>query len=145
MAWWRHQMETFSSLLAIWRGILRSPVNSPHKGQWHRALMLSLICVLLNGWVNNREAGDLRRNWAHYDVIVMGCLLWVQICQHGNPHIDALVQERHNSSALAMELCLKGMCIWKFLLISMMFAKICCADKIKCLTTSHKIYGHLRD
>ena len=26
---------------------------------------------LINGWVNNREAGDLRRHRAHYDVIVM--------------------------------------------------------------------------
>ena len=25
----------------------------------------------MNGWVNNREAGDLRRYLAHYDVIVM--------------------------------------------------------------------------
>ena len=33
--------------------------------------MFSLICVLINGWVNNREAGDLRRHRAHYDVIVM--------------------------------------------------------------------------
>ena len=31
----------------------------------------SLICVWINGWVNNREAGDLRRYRAHYDVIVM--------------------------------------------------------------------------
>ena len=53
------------------RGIHRSPVNSPHKGQWRGALMFSLICVLINGWVNNREAGDLRRHRAHYDVIVM--------------------------------------------------------------------------
>ena len=30
-----------------------------------------LICVWINGWVNNREAGDLRRYRAHYDVIVM--------------------------------------------------------------------------
>ena len=30
------------------------------------------ICVWINGWVNNREAGDLRRYRAHYDVIVMG-------------------------------------------------------------------------
>ena len=28
------------------RGIHRSPVNSPHKGQWHGALMFSLICAL---------------------------------------------------------------------------------------------------
>ena len=53
------------------RGIHRSPVNSPHKGQWRGALMFSLICVWINGWVNNREAGDLRRYRAHYDVIVM--------------------------------------------------------------------------
>ena len=45
------------------------PVNFPHKGQWRGALMFSLICVWINGWVNNRE--DLRRNRAHYDVTVM--------------------------------------------------------------------------
>ena len=54
---------------------LRSPVNSPHKGQWHGALMFSLICARINGWVNNREADDLRRHQAHCDVIVMGFYL----------------------------------------------------------------------
>ena len=44
---------------------------SPHKGRWHGALMFSLICVWINDWVNDREAGDLRRNRFHYDVIVM--------------------------------------------------------------------------
>ena len=53
------------------RGIHRSPVNSSHKGQWRGALMFSLICVWINDWVNNREAGALRRYRAHYDVIVM--------------------------------------------------------------------------
>ena len=53
------------------RGIHRSPVNSPHKGQWRGALIFSLICVWINGWVNNRETGDLRRYRAHYDVILM--------------------------------------------------------------------------
>ena len=53
------------------RGIHRSPVNSPHKGQWRGALMFSLICVWINGWVNNNEAGDLRRYRAHCDVTVM--------------------------------------------------------------------------
>ena len=33
--------------------------------------MFSLICAWINGWVNNRKAGDLRRHRAHYDVIVM--------------------------------------------------------------------------
>ena len=53
------------------RGIHRSPVNSPHKGQWRGALMFSLICARINGWVNNGEAGDLRRYRAHYGVIIM--------------------------------------------------------------------------
>ena len=53
------------------RGIHRSPVNSTHKGQWRGALMFSLIWVWIKGWVNNREAGDLRRYRAHYDVTVM--------------------------------------------------------------------------
>ena len=63
-AWWCHQMETFSALLAICVG------NSPHKGQSRVALMFSLICVWINGWINNREAGDLRRYRAHHDVTV---------------------------------------------------------------------------
>ena len=53
------------------RGIHRSPVNSPHKGQWHGALMFLWSAPWINGWVNNREAGDLRRHRAHYDVNVM--------------------------------------------------------------------------
>ena len=54
----------------VW-GIHRSPGNSPHKGQWRGALMFSLISAWTNGWVNNREAGDLRRHHTHYDVTVM--------------------------------------------------------------------------
>ena len=53
------------------RGIHRSPVNSPRKGQWRGALMFSLICAWINDWVNNGEAGDLRRYCAHCDVIEM--------------------------------------------------------------------------
>ena len=64
---WKH----FPRYWPFVRGIHRSPVNSPHKGQWRGALMFSLICVWINGWVNNREAGGLRRYCAHYDVIVM--------------------------------------------------------------------------
>ena len=53
------------------REIHQSPVNSPHKEQWRGDLMFSLICASINDWVNNREAADLRRHRAHYDVIVM--------------------------------------------------------------------------
>ena len=58
------------------RGIHWSPVNSPHKSQWRGALMFSLICVWINDWVNNGEAGDLRRYRIHYAVTVM---LWKYI------------------------------------------------------------------
>ena len=70
--WWHHQMETFSALLALCAG--NSPVNGEfpaHKGQWRGALMFSLICAWMNDWVNNREAGDLRRHHAHYDATLM--------------------------------------------------------------------------
>ena len=71
--WWRFQMLTFSALLAICAGnsLHRSPVNSPHKGQWRGASVFSLIWVWINGWVNSREAGNLRRYRAHYDTTVM--------------------------------------------------------------------------
>ena len=79
------------------RGIHRSPVNSPHKGQWRGALMFSL--AWMNDWVNNREAGALIRHLAHYDVTAMShgkwrmyavCFIWyahtllcfVLLCSH---------------------------------------------------------------
>ena len=52
-------------------GHLCGEFTGEFKGQWRGALISSLICVRINGWVNNREAGDLRRHRAHYDVIVM--------------------------------------------------------------------------
>ena len=64
---WKH----FPRYWPFVRGIHRLPVNYPHKGQERRTLMFSLICVWINGWVNNLEAGDLRRYRAHYDVIAM--------------------------------------------------------------------------
>ena len=64
---WKH----FPRIWPFVRGIHRSPVNSPHKGQWRGALMFSLICVWINDWVKNREVGDLRHYCAHNDVMVM--------------------------------------------------------------------------
>ena len=72
--WWRHQMETFSTLLALCAGNSPVPVNSPHKDQLRGALMFSLICAWINARVNNREAGDLRRHRGHYDVNVMNLM-----------------------------------------------------------------------
>ena len=64
---WKH----FQHCWPFVQVIHRSPVNSPHKGQWRGALMFSLICVWTIGWVNNRDAGDLRRYRAHHGVTVM--------------------------------------------------------------------------
>ena len=66
---WKH----FPRYWPFVRGIHRSPVNSPHKGQWRGALVCSLICAWINGWVNNREAADLRRHRTHYNVTAMRC------------------------------------------------------------------------
>ena len=56
---WKH----FPRLLAFCAG--------NHESQWRGALMFTLICARINGSVNNREAGDLRRYRCHYDVTVM--------------------------------------------------------------------------
>ena len=64
-------METFSALLAICAG--NSPVTSefPAQRPVTRSFDVFFGLCLNNGWVNNREAGDLRRHRAHCDVIVM--------------------------------------------------------------------------
>ena len=96
---WKH----FPRYWTFVRGIHRSLVNSPHKGQWLGALMFSLICARINGWVSHREAGDLRRYHAP-DVIVMfrvplmqkfhqfpttlGVYQTRQVCHHSEPTLD---------------------------------------------------------
>ena len=60
---WKH----FPCYWPFVQGIHRSPVNSPHKGQWRGALMFSLICTWINSWVNNHEAGDFH---------MLPCPLW---------------------------------------------------------------------
>ena len=88
LPWWRHEMETFSALLAICAG--NSPVTGEFPAQrpvtW--GLMFSLICAWINGWVNNGEAGDLWRHGAHYDVTVMAILLLAPRAHH--PPSDSL-------------------------------------------------------
>ena len=65
------QWQYFPRYWPFVRAIHRSPVMSPHKDQWRGVLIFSLICAWINNWVNNREAGDLRRHRAHYDVTVV--------------------------------------------------------------------------
>ena len=70
-----HQMETFSALLALCvRNSLVTgefPTQRPVTQSVDVLLCFVLICSGINGQVNNREAGDLGRPRAHYDVIVM--------------------------------------------------------------------------
>ena len=69
--WWRHQMETFSALLAL------CARNSPVPGEFpaQRPVMRSFVVFFdlrpKNGWINNGEAGDLRRYCTQFDVIVL--------------------------------------------------------------------------
>ena len=64
-------MEIFYALLAICAGNSPVPGEFPAQRPATRGFDVSLICVWINGWENNREADDLRRYRAHYDVIVM--------------------------------------------------------------------------
>ena len=70
-SWWRHQMKTFSALLALCAG------NSPNIGEFPSQRPVTqnfdvfFRCARTNGWVNSRDAGDLRRHRTHYDVTVM--------------------------------------------------------------------------
>ena len=64
-------MEAFSALLTI------CARNSPCTGEFPaqrpvtRSFDILFDLRLKNGWVNNHEAGDLRRHHAHYDITVM--------------------------------------------------------------------------
>ena len=81
------------------RGIHRSPVNSPHKGQWRGVLMFSLICAWTNDWVNNHEAGDLRRHRTHYDVTVMS----IDYCDQPHMRCDQkLAQTKYDAFAWSL-------------------------------------------
>ena len=87
-------MESFSALLAICVG------NSPHKGQWHRALMFSLVYTRVNGWVSNGETGDLRPYRAHYDVTVIVVTHLLQCAEYVMFPLEAYVMGKVINSVL---------------------------------------------
>ena len=68
--WWCHQMETFSALLTLCAGNSSVTGEFPSQRAGDVELWCSLICAWTNGRANNRDAGDLRRHRAHYDVTV---------------------------------------------------------------------------
>ena len=60
-----------STWLAFVRGIHRSLVNYPHKGQWRAALVFSFIYAWTNAKVRNQDAGDSWRHRSPNDVTVV--------------------------------------------------------------------------
>ena len=99
------------------RGIHRSMVNSPQKGQWRLAFTISLICAWINGWVNNREADDLRRHSAHYDVVVriqgpMVTFLCYAIFSHYRLRKQRVINHMHPLAFLSD---CKWICAWSTL------------------------------
>ena len=71
---WHDEVIKWKHFPCYWpfvRGIHRSPVASPCKGQWSRALMFSFTCTWKNGSANNRDASDLRCHYAHYNMPVI--------------------------------------------------------------------------
>ena len=69
-------MEKFSALLALCAG--NSPVTDefPAQKSVTQSFDFFLNCAWINGWANNREAGDLRRHRAHYDVTIKYLICW---------------------------------------------------------------------
>ena len=80
---WKHFPRYWPFVRGIYpRGIYRSPVNCPTQRPVVRSFgvffdlrpnqrLSKQWCARIKGWVNNGEAGDLRRHRAYYDVIVM--------------------------------------------------------------------------
>ena len=69
--WWRHQMETFSALLAICAGNSPVPGEFPTQRPVTRSFDVFFGLRLNKRLSKNGEDGDLRHNRVHYDVIVM--------------------------------------------------------------------------
>ena len=92
---WKH----FPRYWPFVRGIHRSPVTSPHKGQWHGALMFSLTCAL-NKQLNKQSLGCLFETpssslWRHCNGIIRywSCslnLLWL---------VDTIWRHRYGSTS----------------------------------------------
>ena len=72
-SWWRHQMEAFSALLAFCAGNSSVTGEFPAQSPVTRSFGVFFDLRLNNSWVNNGDAGDLRRPRSHHDVIAIYC------------------------------------------------------------------------
>ena len=82
---WKH----FPSYWPFVRGIPRGPVNSPHKGQWHGALMFSL---------NKRLS---KQSWGWWFETLSRPLLWrhCNVCEniHVTQHMHCTLKPKHQT------------------------------------------------
>ena len=62
---WRHQMETFSTLLSLCAGNQPATDGFPHKETVTRTSDVSLLSVQTNYWTNTRLPGNWRRHDGH--------------------------------------------------------------------------------
>ena len=70
--WWRHQMEKKFRVTGPLCGEFTGPRWIPRTKANDVELWYFLWSApWINGWVNNRDAGDVKRDRAHHDVIVM--------------------------------------------------------------------------
>ena len=98
-AWWR---KHFSRCWPFVRGIHRSLVNSPRKGQWRGALMFSLICAWTNGWVNHRRLFETPSQslWRHCnDESFCDCLIVIEAVDALLPNGRQAINDKDGDSA----------------------------------------------
>ena len=69
--WWHHQMEIFSTLLALCAGNSLVTGEFPAQRPVTRSFDVFLICAWTDGWVNNQTTGDLIHHRVHYDFTIM--------------------------------------------------------------------------
>ena len=156
--WWRHQMETFSALLALCAG------NSP----CHRwiirtkasdgALMFSLICTWINGQVNNPEASNFRRHPAHYDGTVMYEKIWAIYLFYNHVFFPAhsqisktlrLISIRHWHDTFTLDWCLividlRAFAIWVIFHSGERIATICAMSILRSNKSSKYFFDVLK-
>ena len=98
LTWWRHKWKNVPRYWLFVRGIHRSPVDFPHKGQWRVTLMFSLICAWTNFCTSNRDTGDLKNHRPRYDVTVI--LTYLEINSARRELIRNTTQVTHTSQGL---------------------------------------------
>ena len=87
-SWWRHQMGTCSTLLALWAGNSPSTSEFPSQKPVIRSFDVFFdLRLWTNCWVNNWDASDLRHHRAHYDVTVM-LQTTENPCERGQYHVS---------------------------------------------------------